>query len=125
MAKRLLISLVVLIIVCVFIYSSYKNKELETSYNIYTGKITSYGTGSRAGVRFYYELVHGRDTIKNSRKVYIGKTQAKKFVSLQLPVIISTTDVTNNKILILREDFEQYHMAYPDSLKWIDNVTRF
>ena len=42
----------------------------------------------------------------------------------QFPVIIEKDNPSNGQLLIFSEDFEEFGLAYPDSLKWTDKLKK-
>jgi hypothetical protein len=40
----------------------------------------------------------------------------------EFPVMYSSQNPDNNQLLIFPEDFYQYHISFPDSLNWVNNL---
>lgn len=97
-----------------------KLKESGLLTNGYVYK--TFGGGNRSsklGLKYSYIL---NDKNYESSNTYIKHSfsQGDRFEGKYFPVIYDKQDPSNSKILIDRDDFNEYRLDYPDSLIWID-----
>lgn len=119
-----LIFFAVVIIAMVCMVSVFKRKLIQ-HHNISVAKVTdcSYGGRGHVGIitflfvfQFNDKEIDGSRTF-NSNELNFGDAKSF-FLSRTFPVIYDSSSPNINYLLIRPIDFEKFHYAFPDSLKW-------
>jgi hypothetical protein len=95
--------------------------DLSTNTVLTSGIITK-AESSRKNYygSFEYVFMVGNKTYKGENGYpRIGNDICESFIGKKFPVIYSSKDTLNCKILISAQDFKLYYLDQPDSLKWI------
>lgn len=87
--------------VCKVIGHDIPKKSSDTHYGVW--------------VRYQYE-VNG-SVYEHLKKYYFPKDDEQYFVGLSFPLIYCTNDPDVSRILILKENFDEFGLVQPDSLK--------
>ena len=108
------------------IHSLVKTSELKND-NILT-KGTIIGTFSNhrntgGGFEFVFS-VNGIRYEGSTAYPQLSPNFCKRLIGKTFPVVYSSKDFTNSKVLILRHYFERYGQIQPDTLKWIERYAR-
>lgn len=83
-----------------------------------TGFVDKVYTGSKGGLNIDYHFCRGIDTIKGSEFYFISSGYINEFEHKSFPVKYFPTKPERNRMMILKNDFEEMGMKFPDSLKW-------
>ena len=121
--KRIQLWLYLIVIITLIISgvysSSLKNKEILKNKALTSGTITGYsfdkGRGHN-GVYVYYEYIVNNKKIQDK---FLWEYRSDSFVGLTFPVIYNQNDIESNRMLILPDDFANFNLDFPDSLKWV------
>ena len=108
-------------------YSDERDKILQ-NYQIVLGTALEYSNdGAKHGSSLKYKFIYNHNS-------YYSSTSGNSFwgdryfdirlsiVNKSFPVILSVKEPTCNTMLITPEDFDFYHLPFPDSLKWVKEV---
>jgi hypothetical protein len=93
--------------------------SLETHKKIVTGIILNaketYGRSNRHS--FYVYGFNNNSTISyGNASILVGW---QRLIGKKFPVIYDTTNPENNHMLIFPDDFNDWNLPFPDSLKWV------
>jgi hypothetical protein len=116
-----------------FLYGMYESDNLKNRKKISTAIITgtSYSKGSL--IKYTYSV----DSIDYRRRFKIGHiftlegmsrtnfpdSQVEKYLLYKkFPVVYDSIEIFKSELLILKKDFENYNLAFPDSLKWTNEI---
>lgn len=126
MKKTKLIPLLLFgIIISVFIgYKYYTQNALKNNNKIEKARVYDTGGNGKGSITIYYMFsvnnMPYKGTYYTSR---ISSNDGIKFKGKYIPVLFSINDPDNNAGLLLKKDFEEYNLPYPDSLKWIEDLS--
>ncbi len=121
-----IISIIIIITIGLIIYLTGKKsgdnykKNILNKPTLTTGIITNVELKGRLGNFVEYHFDFNRNTIYSNGNAHNEYAPLKNFiVNKQFPVIFSSVNPNYNMILILPEDFKEYNVPFPDSLKWV------
>jgi hypothetical protein len=116
---------IVLTIIFIFLlaYSFRNDKQLKKNGITTTAKITNWRMDAKSGKHLDYEFTMDNKTYVGS-KLYFGLDvyEAKSLVGKTFPVIFVSNDPDKNQLLIKSEEFIDYRVTRPDSLKQYDKL---
>jgi hypothetical protein len=119
----ILVILIVILILYVYVNgensaANYKNEILKKPI-VATGLVTSIRSKYKHGYEISYEFLV--DNVKHGSTASSSKYESIKniIVGKRFPVIFNRDEISFNEILIMPEDFNNYDMAFPDSLAWV------
>ena len=127
MSKRLKIIIAGLIILFFIFYSvrgcinrNEKIDRLKKNYVLVQDANVTEFTNIRFLVTVYYSFTY-RGKIYSGERSLAGVNHSNEapFLNRTYPVIVDTTDPSNNAILITPHHFDKMMWQYPDSLKWV------
>lgn len=117
---------VALAIMAIYTYS--KKSQLANDGTICNGaQITSFhGTGKFGpGYALVYTFQIGSDSYSNSTSFYdIVTSDPSVFIGKSFPVIYSSKNPSNSRLLATPKDFAEQNQPFPDSLKWMLNYLK-
>ncbi|MES2836351.1 MAG: hypothetical protein V4667_02420 [Bacteroidota bacterium] len=122
---------IILVFFIIFIpFSLHEQKEIDKRLKIVglvsTGTITSVhrSYGKSSGVYFGYKFQDEKGTVyKDSKKVRFHDLEI--FLRKNFPVIYNPQNLRENEILMTKEEFENYGLNLPDSLKWTQGLRKY
>jgi hypothetical protein len=118
MNKPLVLS-VLAVCVCVIVFVWSINRALFKKNGVLTnGRVTNV-YAVKGGIRIDYEFYHKGKKIKGSGLYFIYSAYMYKFYSRNFPVIYTPDNTAVNRMLIVKSNFNDFDMQYPDSLKWV------
>jgi hypothetical protein len=126
MKKATLIPLLLFIITISVIigYKYYTQNLLKNNNKIEKARVYDTGGNAKGSITIYYIFsinnMPYKGTYYTSR---ISSNDVTKFKGRYIPVLFSINDPNNNVGLLLKKDFEEYNLLYPDSLKWIEDLS--
>ena len=119
MKNKLIIFLILLFATLIVVTTCLKNRNsLRTDGVLTTGFVDKVYSGSKGGLNIDYHFYTETGTIEGSEFYFISSSYIKEFEHKSFPVKYSPTKPTKNRMLILKNDFEEMEEAFPDSLKW-------
>lgn len=94
-------------------------KEIRTHSSITSGIIYDYDSGNKGGlvikVKFFVEA---KAYYTRSKYIQIPAPDGNDFIGKSIPIIYSYKDPNKNRILLFKYEFDDFGLAYPDSLRW-------
>lgn len=127
MSKGLIVALIVVGIFIAGITISYfmkgndikmiKAKPKQTICKVVDHDIPKKSSDTHYGVWISYQYEVNGNVYKHSRKYFFPKDDEQYFVGMTFPLIYSADDPDVSRILILKENFEEFNLVQPDSLK--------
>jgi hypothetical protein len=105
-----------IIILFIGFWSFYRTYELKSNHVLLTGRIIEIASTNKSSPVFLCEIFY-----EGNRKIISSTTSISKmnlFIGKYFPFIYSNK-INGGKILITPEDFNQYGILFPDSLKWV------
>jgi hypothetical protein len=122
-------SIFFLSIICLFIAGEMKDKEIEENKGFTTGQITNYiaPAGLQTGWSIEYTYTVDGVTYENVHCGYRVNEErvCRLFMGRYFPVIYSTKNPKKSSILMRPDAFNAWGLAFPDSLKWSENLWGF
>jgi len=112
-----------IVVAAIAIYGQVKKNQLDSGFVITNGAtVTSISLTGKTGSGYFLDY-----SFQFQSKTYSGSTAERgiinsdgsTFIGKSFPVMFSTKDTSNNKLMVTPKDFEDYHYEYPDSLKWM------
>ncbi|AWV98500.1 hypothetical protein [Arcticibacterium luteifluviistationis] len=95
---------------------------MRENHVITQAKIVEYLPGAHNGGAFIDYTFNYENVLHESS---IGaKNDWRKLIGMEFPLIFEKNKPENNQILILSEHFEEFELAFPDSLKWTEKLKR-
>jgi hypothetical protein len=80
--------------------------------------------GKYPGVTLFYNYsINGVEYKDSELFTKLRKGNTQYFIGKTFPLVYSKNDFKNNKILVIRKDFERFDVDFPDSLKWVDEFS--
>ncbi|RIJ34017.1 hypothetical protein [Pontibacter oryzae] len=80
--------------------------------------------GYRGGITMTYRFFYKNKRYSGTRKVFISSSYIKRFKDKHFTVVFNKLEPSKNRLLLLAKDFEEFDVAYPDSLEWIEVLKR-
>lgn len=118
------ILLVAVVLGGIYLLGEYRGKSVTRS--IAKNHVMASGIVSKVEFRTKLGYVV-RYSFEVNDQYYSSSVNGSKFTRVKnvltgrsFPIIVSATDPSNNEMLILPEDFEKYHIPFPDSLGWVE-----
>jgi hypothetical protein len=117
------IAFFIIAIALIAIYGQAKKNQLDSSFVIVNGAtVNSFSATGRIGSGYFLDY-----SFQLQSKIYSGSTAERNiinsggstFVGKFFPVMYSSKNPSNSKLMVTPKDFEDYHYEYPDSLKWM------
>ena len=114
--------LLLFVILIAYTYTKFKKDEclLKNKGVLFKAKITG-DKLTKSGLSIQYTFPFKKANFEQlavEKNIDIGDVD-KFFKDKIFPLILLEENPKNNKLLIFKEDFERYGLAYPDSLKWV------
>ncbi|MCD6018113.1 MAG: hypothetical protein K0S53_1234 [Bacteroidetes bacterium] len=94
-----------------------KSNPKQTVCKVVDHDIPKKSSDTHYGVWIRYEYEVNGSVYKHLRKYYFPKDDEQYFVGLSFPLIYCADDPDVNRILILKENFDEFDLPQPDSLK--------
>jgi hypothetical protein len=128
MNKILTWTIIIGFIVFVTVQSIRQNSEdqyLKDNPNLTTAKIIDWDPGAKGGARLLnYEFIIDNKTY-NGSKSYYGLSQRNNYLlNKYFPVIYSSKDPNVNRLLIIENEFKEFGLIQPDSLKKYNDILK-
>jgi hypothetical protein len=117
---RIILVIFAVIIICSYIKFKKDQNNLKSSGMMTIAKVT----GDKLTKNTYlikYSFWHKNriyNDMKSDNQLDLDDVD-RLLVNKTFPLILFPSDPNNNDLLLFKEDFERYNLAYPDSLKWI------
>jgi ABC-type glucose/galactose transport system permease subunit len=118
---KIAIAVIIALIGILIIYNKYSSSSLGKNFVIVNGIVTAAKVLNKVGQDAYYSFsING--------KYYDGSQPLPKFKNVEdrfvlegkmFPVVVDSTNYSNNKMLFDSLSFTRYGLEYPDSLKWL------
>ena len=83
------------------------------------GIIDKVYNGSKGGLNIDYHFYVNDKTLQGSDFYFISSHFINDFKNKSFPVKYLPTNPSKNRMLILKNDFEEMNEKFPDSLKWV------
>lgn len=122
--EKIGVSIAIVCITVLGIFITYKTQkkveELKDNSEYTEGKIVDfYRVSKRSVVNVVYHFqVNGIN--ERGNKVYnIHMANKSYFIGKEMLVVYSSKHISNNQLLMTREDYIEFGLAYPDSLDWV------
>lgn len=107
------------LIVSIYIYGKIRKNEMEDYKQITIGKINDFGNGGSGTVTLHFTFTYNNKIYFSKRGSRIARVKYNYFDGKYFPVIFSSIDPDNNKLLVFPDDFKSWEMPFPDSLNWV------
>ncbi|MGZ4083093.1 MAG: hypothetical protein ACXVPB_01565 [Bacteroidia bacterium] len=117
-------TVVIIVIVVGFIISYFfwntSNNELIKRHKLTW--CTVYGTDmtNKAGVYLNYYYKVASDSLTGYDKVFLNMDKGSALIGRKFPLAYDSCNAAKSKILISKEDFEEFGLVFPDSLKYLN-----
>ena len=105
-----------------------ENQAYETATIVKIENIRK-GRGRTLFIRFHYRYSYQDQTLEyyqdyRYQRYFVNFTKDKwRFVEgRHFPVILSSKDPSQHRVLLFWSDFSKYSLPFPDSLKWTESV---
>src|ERR1700722_66838 len=123
MRTNIAVIIFILIGACVLIFVCNKNGEdLKKNGILTTGIVKSVYEGGRGGINVDYEFEVNGKKLNGSQFYFISAKFMNEFKNRSFPVIFSSKNPSRNVMLIVKSNFDDYRISYPDSMRWISNL---
>lgn len=126
-----IVSFVIIIIISIFIYISGKESGDNYRSNILknpsltSGTVTGVDLKGRLGNFIEYHFSYGGNLYSSDGNAHKEYASLRNFIiNKKFPVVFDSVNPNYNMILILPEDFKNYNIPFPDSLKWVLNYIK-
>ena len=120
------LSFFAIIILGGYILGRIENNEIRKNKAFTTGQITNHGKRDKG--LFILKCTYTVNG-KIYKDVYAGgrvlACNYQYFESKYFPVVYSTKNPEKSNILMKPRDFEDWGLAFPDSLKWVDDYSKW
>lgn len=119
------VTVVIAIPVVLLIYLSGENthrefiKHVMDKSDLTSGTVTNIENNIKLGTIVRYKFTVGGDEIDGRMSSPKFEPLSRLILAKTFPVIYSKTSPDYNKMLILPEDYKDFNVAYPDSLRWV------
>jgi hypothetical protein len=122
-----------LFFLCIFLYGTYESDNLKNRKKISTAIITgtSYSKGNLIKYTYSVDSIDYRRKFKMghittfegmSRTNFSDSKVEKYLLHKKFPVVYDSIEIFKSELLIFKKDFESYNLAFPDSLKWTNEL---
>ena len=115
-----LVLIVLAVGVCFVVFVCSKNRALLKENGVLTnGRVTNVYPAAKGGINIDYEFYNKGKKIKGSEFYIIRNEYMNEFENKNFPVIYTPNNAGLNRMLILKSEFNEFDLQYPDSLKWV------
>jgi hypothetical protein len=99
----------------------FRSKILESPMLVH-GRVNSYSVAYKRADAFCYSFFYNGQTYYSESGNSDYYNLRKYAIYKNFPVIINSLYPEHSQILILPEEFKEYHIPFPDSLKWVKEI---
>jgi hypothetical protein len=115
-----LVLIVLAVCVCLVVFDCSKKKAILKKNGVITsGRVTKVYPRVKGGIHINYEFYYKGKKIKGSGLYFIRNKYMNEFENRTFPVIYTPDNPTLKQMLIMKSDFNDFDLQYPDSLKWV------
>ncbi len=98
--------------------------NIKKSMKVNSGKIYKLKNNYKTADDFLYSFSFNSKGYFGSKYMSSAINYAS-FLNTEFPVIFDSLDPKRNEMLIFKEDFEEFGLVYPDSLKWTEKYNPY
>jgi hypothetical protein len=108
-----------------FAYMNWHNKQIDRQIlqapAFSVGHFTALKGGKSTGLEGFYSFAVDGITYSGGTTDGRFRNIGKRIYDRSFPVIYNTKNPQVNQILVFSTDFSEFGLAFPDSLKWVDD----
>ena|ERR1700749_2704262 len=106
-------------IVSYFVWRN-SNDQLIKNHKLTWCTVYSVDMTSKAGVYLNYRYKIAADSLTNYDKVFINMDKGKALIGKKFLLAYDSCEVSKCKLLISKEDFEEFGVPFPDTLNYLN-----
>jgi hypothetical protein len=119
MKKKVVLGILIIVAFTIVFICKHNGDDLRANGILTTGLVTNAYPGTKGGINLDYMFWINGKKITGSQFYFISSKFADKFQDRYFPVMYSKSSPDRNSMLILQNNFSDFNIEYPDSLKWV------
>ena len=120
MIRNIIIIFILIFCLTAIFICNRNGNDLKTNGILTNGQVVKAYWG-RGGINLDYIFYVNGQKVDGSEFYFISIRFGNKFLHKSFPVIYSKNSIDRNRMLVLENDFKEFDMTYPDSLRWTLN----